>query len=148
MKKFIEIVLGIKSYMALVFGGILIVYGVVSFLFCGVTAISYLRLLEILVVAATAAVLHFIAFSDVVIKRMAYGCRILLSSLTMLAVLCLYAVLFHWFPLEKLGDWMIFLLIAAALIAIITAAFQISFQLAGKKYTQMLDAYKKSQPRA
>ena len=53
------------------------------------------------------------------------------------------AVLFGWFPSARPGAWVLFLAIALAVFAAMTAGFEMYFRVAGRRYDGLLGQYRK-----
>lgn len=144
MKKFIEVTAEIKSFASMIFAGLIIVYTVFGGFF-GLKEISFSLVWQALFISAIASILHFVVFTDVLAKKMRYGAKLTTFAIFMLFVLTGFAYFFKWFPVESGLYWLIFVLICLFFFGIVTLVFKMYFRVTGKKYTELLDAYKAKQ---
>lgn len=143
MKRFINGIVEWKKYACMMFTGTVCVYGVVVW-FLGGTAIQLGVLLQLLVLSALGTLIQGIVFSeDWLIRNMAYTKRMLLFVGLFLPFLTVFALIFQWFPADKLGNWAIFLLIFLIIFVVMVVSFELVFQMTGKKYDGLLGQYQK-----
>lgn len=143
MKKFIEITAAIKSFGAMIFAGLIIVYTVFGGFFFELKEVSFSLVWQAMFIAFIASGLHFWAFSDTHIKKMKYAHRVALFSLPLLGILSGFAYFGKWFPTDNTLYWLIFIAVYLFFFGVITLVFHLYTVVTGKKYTELLDAYKK-----
>lgn len=142
MKIFVEITAAIKSFAAMIFAGLLIVYTVFGGFF-GLSYVPFSLVWQALFVSAVASVLHFLAFSDAGLKKASYAGRLIFFGLTLLIILSGFACLFNWFDIEKIMNWLAFTAVYTFFFGIVTLVFKLYTKVTAKKYTEILDAYKR-----
>lgn len=143
MKGLIKGVVEWKKYACMMFTGTVCVYGAVVWLMGG-TALPLGMLFQLLVLSVLGTLIQGIAFSeDWLIRNMTYTKRMLLFVGLFLPFLTAFAVIFQWFPLDKLGNWAIFLLIFLVIFVVMVVSFELVFQMTGKKYDGLLGQYQK-----
>ena len=76
----------------------------------GSEGIPVTLLAELLVLAVMITVLRWIFFTDTLIKRCSITVRTVLMFLGVILVVGAEAVLFHWFPVDQVKPWCMFLL--------------------------------------
>ncbi|MGN0551726.1 MAG: hypothetical protein ACI4I4_07825 [Acutalibacteraceae bacterium] len=142
MKKFLEYVVKLKTTVCLCFTASVIVFSVIA-VFYGGGAISVATVFQLLGISVAASVIQFVAFSEVIIKRMHYALRMCIFLLPFSAVITAFAVIFNWFPIENLGSWITFYVIFILIFIATTIGFEIYFRITGKKYDGLLGEYKR-----
>lgn len=140
MKRFLEILLNVKSGAAMVFCGFVMLYVVVGW-FVGLRALSFPLVWQFLFISLICAVLQYIAFTEAVIKKMRYSLRLVVFLVPFYAVLSAFALGFGWFPVNP-ASWGLFTLIFLLVFAILTGVFEVYFRITGIRYSQKLDDYK------
>lgn len=140
MKKFIEILVAVKSFAAMAFTGVIMLYVVAGYFF-GISSISFSLIWQAVFIALLCGLLHFIAFTDYVFKKTGYLHRLLLFAAPMYLALGVFALAFKWFT-PTLVAWVIFSIVFLAVFGLLTAVIQIYFKITGNKYNHMLDVYK------
>lgn len=142
LKKIIEITAAIKSFGALVFAGLIMVYTVFGGFF-GLREISFSLVWQALFIAITASGLHFIAFTDALLHKTRRGARYLLFALPLYILLAGFAFVFSWFPVGILMNWLIFSAVYLFFFGVVTIVFELYFRVTGQRFTQVLDAYQR-----
>lgn len=142
MKKFLSVVVRLKTAACVIFTAYLCIILAVGFA-CGLEAISLSYLLSMLLAAVLFAVLQWLCLSTDVFRSMRYSRRILLFAALGLAGLTGLNLLFHWMPVEQPLAWAIFLAVFFAILALVTLQFEFLFKLQGKKYDGLLGEYRK-----
>ena len=66
---------------------------------------------------------------------------------SMFMALAVFAVIFQWFPVRNLANWLIFAGMYIAVFLVAVFALRNVFRLSGITYNQMLAAYKASHDR-
>lgn len=145
MKKFVEILLSLKSMAALVFSGQIMIWAVIGTFFSKGDMLPLSFVWQALAVAVFAALWHFVTFTNIVIKRMRYSLRLALFSVAQLLMLAGFAYVFAWFPAGSFGAWLSFLLVYLVILGVTTAAYEIYNRITGKKYTARLERYRARQ---
>lgn len=143
MKKFIEILTAVKDIAAMTFAGMMMLFVVVGYFF-GLSSISFSLIWQAVFIALICGILHFIAFSDYVVKEKGYPFRLTLFATPLYLAVGAFAVLFKWFPID-LGSWAIFTLVFAAGFGALAGVFYVYFKITGNKYNQMLAIYQSKQ---
>lgn len=140
MKNFIKIISQIPKYTSYSFSMSMIVFLIVGFI-TRIQEISINRIIQLGVICIIASVLQMIAFSNILIRRLAYTKRLALFMFPFLAVITAFAIKYNWFPLENIISWIIFIGIFVTCF-IVSAIFEIHFKITGDKYTGVLNEYK------
>lgn len=143
MKKFLEILMVIKNFAAIVFAGMMVLFAVVGYFF-GLSSISFSLVWQAVFIALICGALHFFAFSDYVVKKKGYPFRLMLFAGPLYLVIGAFAVIFKWFPVN-LGYWAIFTLVFAAGFGALSGVFYVYFRIIGNKYNHMLAIYQSKQ---
>ena len=140
MKKFMQLIAAVKAVASLAFTAQIMLVTVVSMFFHrdGIP-ISYIW--QMIFLALIYGCLQLVVFSDNYFAQMKTPGRTLLLGASMFAVLAAFAVLFRWFPVGTLSNWLIFTGLYAAVFLIAVFALRTVFRLSGIKYTQMLATY-------
>lgn len=141
MKGFVEITAAVKSFGAMIFAGLIIVYTVFGGFF-GLEEISFSLVWQALFIALIASVLHFIAFTDAVTKKAGYLHRCVLFSIPLLIALSGFAFFGGWFPTDNTTNWLIFVALYLFFFGAVLIVFKLYFHITGKKYTELLNVYK------
>ena len=141
MKKILEITVVIKNVAGLVFAGMLIAYVLIGSFF-GLTSITFSLIWQAAAISIITGGLHYIAFTDNIIKKVRSSMRFLLFAIPLFIILAVFAVIFQWFQLNVTA-WLLFTLIFIILCGILTSAFEIYSKITGKKYNECLGAYQR-----
>lgn len=129
------------KYVCFMYTGCVLIYGAAAFA-TGEENIQLEILFEIFLISLVGTLLQGIAFDEEwLIRRMAYTGRLILFAGMFLPVLTGIALLFQWFPADRMVSWGIFLGIFLAIFLGTTAAFEVAFRIAGKKYDGLLGQY-------
>jgi hypothetical protein len=142
MKKFIEILTAVKNFTAMVFAGMIMLFVVVGYFF-GLSSISFSLIWQAIFIALICGTLHFLAFSDYVVKVKGL-LRLVLFAVPLYVVVGAFAVFFRWFPIN-LGSWVVFTVVFLAGFGVLAGVYHVYFKIAGNKYNQMLDIYQSKQ---
>ena len=143
MKKFFEVVMNLKERAGLIYTGSMFFYMFFLWVFQQDSA-PLPVLFSLLLVSVAASAMQVVAFSNLVIKKLAYGWRLVVFAVPFGAVLTAFAVGFGWFPTDQVGAWVLFGVIFVVIFVAITAGIEIYFRLSGRKYDDRLDWYRKS----
>lgn len=143
MKKLLEAVIAIKERTALIYTASMCFYMFFLFVFKQESAPLPI-LFSLLLVSAAAGAMQLVAFSSLVIKKLAYGWRVVVFVVPFGAVLTAFAVGFHWFPTENAGAWLTFAAIFIVIFLAITAGIELYYRLSGRKYDDRLDWYRRN----
>ncbi len=142
MKKFFDVVVAVKERAALNYTAAMCFY--IFFLWVFKQEAAPLSLLfSLLVVGAAAGVMQVVAFSDLLIKKLAYSWRMVLFFVVFGAILTAFAVGFHWFPTDQTGAWAIFGVTFVLIFAAIAAGIEIYYRASGRKWDDRLDWYRR-----
>jgi len=139
MKKLLEVSVVIKSVASMVLAGQIIIYVIIGTFF-GLSSMEFSFIWQAVVIATITGILHYIAFTETVIKKMRYSIRLLIFSIPLYAVLAAFAVIFKWFP-ASIYTWIIFTVVFLVICGAINVAFEIYTRVTGKKLNESLNAY-------
>ena len=131
MKKFFDVVIAVKERAALNYTAAMCFYIFFLWLFKQEGA-SLPMLFSLLVVGVAAGLMQVVAFSDLVIKRLAYSWRMVLFFVVFGAVLTGFAVGFGWFPADQAGAWLMFGGAFVVIFAAIAAGIEIYYRASGR----------------
>lgn len=142
MKKFFDVVVAVKERAALNYTAAMCFYIFFLWVFKQEGA-SLPMLFSLLVVGAAAGLMQVVAFSDLFLKKLAYGWRMVLFFVVFGAILTAFAVGFGWFPTDSAGAWVSFAVIFVLIFAAITAGIEIYYRASGRKWDDRLDWYRR-----
>lgn len=143
MKRFFQTVIAVKESAALNYTAAMCIYLVFLALFRQ-TAAPLSTLFSLLLASTAAGVMQVVAFTDLFIKKLAYGWRMAVFAVPFGAVLAGVAAGFGWFPAESAGAWALFLVIFLVIFLGITAGIEVYYRLSGRKYDDRLDWYRRN----
>ncbi len=143
MKKFFEVVMNLKERAGLIYTGSMFFYMFFLWVFRQDSA-PLSVLFSLLLVSVIASAMQVVAFSNLIIKKLAYGWRMLVFFIPFGAVLTAIAVACGWFPTDQLGAWALFGLFFVLISAVITGGIELYYRLSGRKWNDRLDWYRKS----
>lgn len=146
MRKFFQAVIAVKASAAMNFTAAMCVYLVFLALFRQ-TAAPLSTLFSLLLASAAAGALQVAAFSNLFIKKLAYGWRMAVFAVPFGAVLAGLAAGFGWFPKESAGAWALFWVLFLVIFLGITAGIELYYRLSGRKYDDRLDWYRRNRER-
>jgi len=148
MKKMLLWSVPIKSFAAMFFTGIIILYMITGSAYSLFTdesleySISFMFAIQSMVLSVIISVLWNIFFSEAIIKKMRYFKRLIIFSFTLIPVFAVCLWVFY----SVFADWtFLWLIIAGMLVVgliIISLLFESYFKLIGRRYTEMLEVYK------
>ena len=139
MKKLLEISVAIKSVAAMVLAGQIILFVIIGSFF-GLSGMEFSFIWQAVAIATITGVLHYVAFTEAVIKKMRYSLRLLVFSIPLYAILAAFAVIFRWFP-GNIYTWLLFTLLFFVIFGAMNVAFEIYTRVTGKKLNECLNAY-------
>lgn len=142
MKKFLQGLIEWKTQTCVLYTAVMFSYLFFSTAF-GVREISVRNLWALFLVSVAGSLLQALCFSMWIIKKMRYTLRGILFALLFLPVLALTAWSMEWFPAERAGSWILFVVIFFVIFAVMTLGFDIYFQITGRKYDGLLGQYRK-----
>lgn len=108
----------------------------------GETRMDVMNVFQYLALCIAMSTLQMIAFTELIFPKLRYSLRMLLFALPFLLILTGFAVVFGWFPVDKWGAWVLFLLFFFIALGIITAGFEVYYRAAGKRYDGLLGEYR------
>lgn len=94
-------------------------------------------------VSAAGSFIQAVCFSDWIIKKLRYVWRSLLFVLLFLPVLAFAAWKLEWFPTEQAGAWVLFIVIFFLIFLVMTAGFDLYYQVSGRKYDGLIGQYRR-----
>lgn len=142
MKKFLQGVIEWKAHACFLYTAAMCWYLIFTTAFGG-EEVSVRKLWALFLLCAAASLIQGFCFSSWIIKKMRYTLRSLLFVLLFLPALSLAAWKMEWFPTERAGSWILFVVIFFAIFAVMTLGFDIYFQITGRKYDGLLGQYRK-----
>ena len=143
MKKFFEVAMNLKERVGLIYTGAMCFYMFFLWVFKQDSAPLPI-LFSLLVVSVAASAMQVLAFSDLVIKKLSYGWRMLVFIIPFGAILTAAAVACGWFPTDQIGAWVLFGVFFVLITAAITAGIEIYYRASGRRWDDRLDWYKKN----
>lgn len=142
MKKFFEVVINLKERTALSYTAAMCIYMFFLLVFKQDSA-PLPVLFSLLLVCVAASVMQVVAFSNLIIKKLAYGWRLVVFVVPFGAILTAFAVGCGWFPIDQAGAWVIFGVSFVLIFVAITAGIEIYYRLSGRKWDDRLDWYRR-----
>ena len=143
MKKFFQVCTTIKEVTALCYTAAMCFYLFFQWVFKQETAPLSI-LFSLLLVCIAAGTMQVVAFSDLLIKKLAYSWRAALFFVVFGAILTAFAVGFRWFPTDQTGAWVSFGVIFVLIFAAIAAGIEIYYRASGRKWDDRLDWYRRN----
>ena len=143
MKKFFQVVAAIKECASLCYTGAMFFYMLFLWVYRQETAPLSL-LFSLMIVCVAAGTMQVLAFSDLLFKKLAYGWRMVVFALPFFGVLTAFAVGFGWFPTDKAGAWVTFVVVFVIIFLAITAGIELYYRLSGRKWDDRLDWYRRN----
>ena len=147
MKKFFAVVLAVKERAALNYTAAMCIYLFFLWVFKQDGA-SLPMLFSLLAVGVASGFMQVVAFSDLFIKKLAYGWRMMLFFVVFGAIITAFAVGFGWFPVERVEAWLMFFAIFIVIFLFITVGIELYYRLSGRKYDDRLDWYRKNKDKS
>ena len=143
MKKFFQAVAAIKETASLCYTGAMCFYLFFLWVFKQEGA-GLPMLFSLLAVSVAAGTMQVAAFSNLFIKKLSYGWRMVVFVIPFFALLTAFAVGFGWFPTESVGAWVSFIVIFIVIFLFITVGIELYYRLSGRKWDDRLDWYQKN----
>lgn len=94
-------------------------------------------------VSAAGSLIQSICFSEWIIKKMRYTWRSLLFVLLFFPALAFTAWNTKWFPADRAGAWIMFIVVFFLIFIVMTVGFDIYFRVTGRKYDGLIGQYRK-----
>ena len=143
MKTFFDVVIAVKERAALSYTAAMCLY--LFFLWVFQQEAAPLSLLfSLLVVGVMSGLMQVVAFSDLLIKKLAYGWRMVLFFVVFGGILTAFAVGFGWFPTDRAEAWVSFAVIFVVIFAAIAAGIEIYYRASGREWDDRLDWYRRN----
>lgn len=142
MRKFFDVVIAVKERAALNYTAAMCFYVFFLWVFRQDGA-PLPMMFSLLLAGAAAGLMQVVAFSDLVIKKLAYSWRMVLFFVVFGAVLTAFAVGFQWFPTDQALAWVSFGVIFVLIFAAIAAGIEIYYRASGRKWDNRLDWYRR-----
>ncbi|MDE6625214.1 MAG: hypothetical protein K2K56_02455 [Lachnospiraceae bacterium] len=114
---------------------------VVVWKIAGMTEMKINTIFSLMLVCLFMSFMQSIAFTELWIKKMHYGLRMMIFAFPSLAFMSLIAWKFQWFPTAEMASWLIFVGIFIACFIISAILYEIYFRMTGKKYDGLLGEY-------
>lgn len=134
---------------AYVFSGLILAYIILGLLYSSITHVQFedkmpiIFILRDLLLAILIAAFWQIFLAENIIKNMRYYLRIILFVGTLSILLLGFFAIFYVAPVDWSKLWLMIAGIFVVLIAVISIACELCFRRTGKRYTEILDEYKK-----
>lgn len=149
MKKFMDFVVVVKAFAAMLFAGLMILYMVSGVLYTHISggafeySIPFIFVLQGLGLSMAISVLWGVFISDVLIKKWRFVKRFIVfkASLMPLVAICFFT--FLAIPTEWTIPWLISVLAVSGFVVILAILSEIYFKKTGENYTEALKQYKK-----
>lgn len=142
MKKHLKSVLEWKICCSLIYTVSILIFIIIKMILRK-NDISIVELLSLLCMSIVVSILQYLFFSETRTHKMTYMKRLVLFALLFLPILGFIAYQFHWFPIEKISAWILFVIIYVIILVIMTLGFEIYFRISEKKYEGIIGQYKK-----
>jgi len=148
MKKLLGFVMPLKTFAALIFAGLICLYMISGVLYSTLTGvpfnytIPFIFAIQGLILSILIAILWGIFLGDALIKKWRYFLRYIVFALALLVLLAACLLTFFAVPTDWAKLWLIAAGFLAAGIFVLSVASEIYFQVTGKRYTEILNAYK------
>ena len=146
MKKFVELIVAVKSHAAMMFAGAVMLYAVAGWMF-GAGAIPFANIWQIMILSFVCSAWQFFCFYWEGHKKLRYHFRAVLFLVPMYALLSAFAYFGDWIPREPVA-WIAFSAAFLAVAAILVGVYEVYFKITGVRLNKMLAAYKERQPDA
>ena len=101
-------------------------------------------LFSLLLVGVMSGLVQVVAFSGLLIKKLAYGWRMVLFFVVFGAILTAFAVGFGWFPVENAWAWVSFGVAFLLIFAAIAGGIEIYYRASGRRWDDRLDWYRRN----
>lgn len=137
MKKFLKLILELKTWGCLSFTGAVCIYSFIDAI-CGGEYMRHTLIWQLLAMCGIITVLQYVFFSGQVLKKPSYYIRLILFCGLIFAVCAGFAYIFRWFPLEEPGAWVSFVVIFVVAFLALCLGFEIYFRILGQKYNDRL----------
>jgi len=149
MKRFMSLVLRVKSLAALIFSGLICLYVVAGYLYAALIhkgpfnfTIPFIFVLEGIVLSILISILWGVFFTDEIIKKWRYFPRLVVFCLIMAALLSICVLIFVAAPTNWAKLWWIVIGAFTAGVVGLSVLCEIYFRVTGKRYTEILEEYK------
>ena len=143
MKKFFDVVIAVKERAALNYTAAMCIYLFFLWAFQQEGA-SLSALFSLLLVGVMSGLVQVVAFSGLIIKKLAYGWRMVLFFVVFGAILTVFAVGFGWFPVENAWAWVSFGVAFLLIFAAIAGGIEIYYRASGRRWDDRLDWYRRN----
>lgn len=148
MKKILRCVVPVKSFAALIFTGLICLYMVTGSLGSTILnipfdyTIPFVFALQGLVLAILISILRVVLLGDGVIKKMRYFPRLMIFSISLMALLAACLLVFLAIPTAWAKLWLIVAGCITAGVVVLSILGEMYFKATGKRYTEILNEYK------
>jgi len=149
MKSITSLAIYIKSLASMIFSGLIILYMVAGWLYWEITkvpfsfTIPFIFLIQGVFLSLAISILWYVFLSDNILKKLHYSIRLVLFVFLLVFILTVCLLTFYAQPTNWAKLWLI---VASAIVCGTTAISiigEIYFKMTGKRYTEILDLYKK-----
>lgn len=140
MKKFFNTVLHIKVNTCIIFTFTICIFLFIN-LFTDFYQISLALLWQDLLICFIGAIMQCIAYSKIIFKKSNFLVRSAIFTIPFLSFISLCAILFKWFPINKIGYWITFIIIFIIIFIFIGIGFSIYYKIIGTHYNEQLEQY-------
>ena len=152
MEKLVNFAMPLKMFGAAIFSGFVILYMLTGILYAHVTgsefvyAVPFVFIFQGLILAALISLLWGVLFSDILIKKWRCFPRLLLFSLSLMALMAVCVLTFVAIPTEWASLWLITnggVGLGLIIFAIVNEA---RLKATGKRYTEILKQFQTQNP--
>jgi len=150
MNKLIKFTIPFKAFAAMIFSGLIILYMVSVFIYTVVTggeldySIPFILVLQGIGLSVLISLLWSLFFSNVIIKKWRFFIRHILFELSMLVLVAVSILTFLAIPANLTKLWLIAVGAVSLFIIILFGICEMYYKKTGKRYTEILKAYKES----
>ena len=151
IRRLVEITQPVKAFAAMMFAGFICLYMVSAILYAFFTgteisySIPFIFVVQGMGLTLVIAILRELIFSDLIIKRWRFFQRIVVFSVSLVALLAVCVLTFLAIPIEWAFLWLICASVLALGVTVIFGLSEIYYRKTGEWYTEMLRVYKEKQ---
>ena len=151
MRKLVEITQPIKAFAAMMFAGLICLYMVSGVLYAFFTdaeinySIPFIFVIQGMGLTVVIAILREVIFSDLIIKKWRFFQRVVVFSVSLVALLAVCVLTFLAIPTEWAFLWLISASVLALGVTVIFGLSEVYYRKTGQWYTEMLRIYKEKQ---
>ena len=148
MKKFMRLVISVKTFGAMIFSGLICAYMLSGWLYAFVRqdefnyTVPFIFIIQGLALSVVTAILWEILLGEHFIKKLRYFPRLIAFSLSLVILLAACLLTFVPLPTDWAKLWLIVAGLVAAGLVVLSVLGELYYKTTGKKYTELLERYK------